>query len=140
MCSNCMLQRLVFYPKQPFEIATQTQTMLSTQSTGLKRTLNMCSLDPGSCSVVTQVCNVDTHINPHTHVCIRQRKMQTHTRSSTHSFYIHNHIHTNLPPPQHNSHLSLPRISCSPHIMLKWTRIIALAWFVVFVGGYQQPP
>ncbi len=117
--------------------------MLSTQSAALKRTLNMCSLDPGSCSLVTQARKMDTsvksvlrtHINHSIH-------METHTsmhkRIHTHT-HTHTHTRANLLP-SHNSHLSLPRISCSSHIMSKWTCIIALAWFVVFVGGYQQPP
>lgn len=79
----CKLQRLVFYPEQPFEIPTQTQTILSTQSSALKRTLNMCSLDPGSCSLVTQACNMDTRIQSHPH---------THILSPTHK-----HTHTSHP-------------------------------------------
>lgn len=68
MCSNSKLLGLVFYPEQLFEIPTQTQTMLSTQSAGLRTTLNMCALDPGSCSVVTQASNMDTCIwSVHTH-------------------------------------------------------------------------
>lgn len=106
--------------------------MLSTQSSGLKRTLNMCSLDPGSCSLVTQACNMDTRIQSAVHT-------QTHILSPPHK-YTHTHIHKPPTPAGHNSHPSLPRISCSPHIMLKWTCIIALAWLVVFVGSYQQPP
>lgn len=148
----CKLQRLVFYPKQPFEIHSQTQTFLSTQSTGHKRALNMCSLDPGSCSLVTPADNMDTGIQSVWHM---YSMLYTHRRihTSTQSFLstlLHNcvevpclacvHTFTILPPPRHNHHPSLPRISCSLHIMLKWTCIIALARFLVFVGDHQQPP
>lgn len=51
----------------PLKRSTQTQTMLSPQSTALQRTLNMCSLDPGSCSPVTQACSVDSLSPTHTH-------------------------------------------------------------------------
>lgn len=72
---------------------------------------------------------------------------QSHARSRTHTLarnlsraQAYTHIPKPPTPTRHKSHLPLPRISCSSHIMLKWTCIIALAWFVVFVGGYQQPP
>ena len=120
MCGNCKLKRLVFYPKQLFEIPTQTQTILSTQSTGLKSTLNTCSLDPGSCSVVTRACNMDTCFQSDTHT-----HTHTHTRACTYTLTcactdaltnIHAlaqipslaHIHPNIDantnlPPQHDT-------------------------------------
>lgn len=68
---------------------------------------------------------------------------QSYTHTHMHTYTCrHNRIYAHKPPTptQHDSHPSLPRISCSSHIMLKWTCIITLAWFVVFVGGYQQLP
>lgn len=80
------------------------------------------------------------HGHPHS-ISLTHAHAHTHTLACNLSqAQAYTHIPKPPTPTRHKSHLPLPRISCSSHIMLKWTCIIALAWFVVFVGGYQQPP
>lgn len=75
MCSDH--KGRVSYREQPFEIPTPTRRTLSTQSSALNRTPNMCSLDPGSCSLVTQACST------HTHTRIQSANTHAHTRTQT---------------------------------------------------------
>lgn len=66
----------------------------------------MCSLDPGSCSLVTQACNMDTRVQSIS-------RTLTHTHTSTQSFsstsiYTHtktSHPHTTQKSPPAPTHL-----------------------------------
>lgn len=142
-CAAAVSSRdLPFIPNSPLKCSPQTQTILKVKALVTKEP-QTCVLQIPASVLLSHKCTArtptfrgsDTDIYTQTHIrtCIPSIALAP-THANTHT-----HTRTNLPPPRRKSHSSLPRISCSLYIMLKWTHIIALAWFLVFVGCYQQP-
>lgn len=118
-----------FIPGSPLKYPPKPKQYCQLKALLRKKTLNMCSLDPSSCSSVTQACGVKrTHTLTCVHACV-------HAHIPPHFGTHSSHPHTTQESPLAPTHLMFP-----PRYVKTDVHNCAGVVCCFCAGGHQRPP